>query len=98
VSELGTTSAVTSNQNTLRRNILMMEAIHSSEMLVLTGATRRHSAEDGILHILRLLKYAFLMRYLYLPLSLCQHFFIILAFHAPILKKQARTCDDNPAD
>jgi hypothetical protein len=29
---------------------LMMKAIHSSGTSVLTGATRRHIAEDGILH------------------------------------------------
>jgi hypothetical protein len=30
---------------------LMMEAIHSSEMSVLTAATRRHISEDDILHL-----------------------------------------------
>jgi hypothetical protein len=29
---------------------LMMEAIHSSETSILTGATQHHSQEDGILH------------------------------------------------
>jgi hypothetical protein len=32
---------------------MMMEAIRSSETLVLTRATRRHIQEDGILHSYR---------------------------------------------
>jgi hypothetical protein len=30
---------------------LMMEAIRSSEISVLTGGTRRHIADDGIFHL-----------------------------------------------
>jgi hypothetical protein len=49
ISELGTTVAVTF-RSSLFRFTLMMEAIHSSEMLVLTRVTRRHIPEDRILH------------------------------------------------
>jgi hypothetical protein len=61
IGELGTTLAVTSNRNTLRRNIvvpsslnlvtLMMEATRSSEKSVLTRANRRHTPQDGILYL-----------------------------------------------
>jgi hypothetical protein len=49
---LGTTLAVTSNQSTLRRNIviLMMEVLRSSETTVLTRASQRHIPGNGILH------------------------------------------------
>jgi hypothetical protein len=54
IGELGTL-AVTSNQSMLLRNTvslvtLMMEAIHSSETLVLTRATCCDIPENGILH------------------------------------------------
>jgi hypothetical protein len=61
---LGRTLAVTSNRGTLRRNTatanvrsspnrvtLKMEAMLSSETLVLTRAIRRHIPEDGILRV-----------------------------------------------
>jgi hypothetical protein len=66
MSELGTTLAVTSNRSTLCFSLvvianvvpsssipitLMMEAIHSTETSFLTRITRRHTSEDGILHI-----------------------------------------------
>jgi hypothetical protein len=44
IGELRTTLAINSDRSTLRRNII------SSEILVLTRATRRHNQEDGILH------------------------------------------------
>jgi hypothetical protein len=49
------TLAVTSNRSTLRRILvtLMIEAIHYSETLVHTRATRRDIPEDGILHSYR---------------------------------------------
>jgi hypothetical protein len=46
IRELGTKLAVNRNWSTL-----MMEAIISFEMSVLTRATRRHIPEEGILHI-----------------------------------------------
>jgi hypothetical protein len=53
ISVLGTTLTVASNRRTLR-NIpedgMMMEAIRSSETLVLTTAARRNIPEDGILY------------------------------------------------
>jgi hypothetical protein len=47
ISELDTTLAVFSNKNTAKNHL---EAIRSSETSVLTRATRRHIAEDGIPH------------------------------------------------
>jgi hypothetical protein len=60
VGKLGTTLAVTSNRSTLRRNTanvapssplvtVMMEAIHSSEISVLTRAIRCDIPDDDIL-------------------------------------------------
>jgi hypothetical protein len=59
IGELGTTSAVSSNQLLVTDNIasislivvsLMMEATRSSETSVLKRVTRRNISEDGILH------------------------------------------------
>jgi hypothetical protein len=57
IGELGTTLTVTSKQHMLQRNTnplilvtLMMDALPSSEMSVLTTATWRSIPEDGILH------------------------------------------------
>jgi hypothetical protein len=66
IGELGKTLAVTSNRRTLRRNranvvpsspilvTLMMEALRSSETLVLKRATLHNIPEEGILHSHRL--------------------------------------------
>jgi hypothetical protein len=58
IGELGTTLAVTSNQNTSQRNLvpsspipvtLMMEAIHAYDTSVLTTTARCNIPEDGVL-------------------------------------------------
>jgi ABC-type taurine transport system substrate-binding protein len=51
IGELGTTLAVTSNRRTLPiLATLMVEALCSSEILVLIRSARRNIPEDGILH------------------------------------------------
>jgi hypothetical protein len=49
IGELETTLAVTTNRRASFVS-LMMEALHSSETLVLTRATRRNIPKDTILH------------------------------------------------
>jgi hypothetical protein len=53
---MGTTQAVSSNSSMLRITAesdgdVMMGSTRSSDMSVLTRATRRHTADDGIIHM-----------------------------------------------